>query len=95
MIGSKENFYTGNSPDFKVNGSMMMTGMSKRADSDMMQAKNQLKLMNHQQSTIQARIIKLAKEEEKANLRIKNAEQKASFVSEMQRIKEDRLLQKQ
>ena len=36
MIGSKENFFNGNTEDFRVNGNMMMTGMSKHADSDMM-----------------------------------------------------------
>ena len=39
--------------------------------------------------------MKLAKEEEKAMIRIRDADRKASFVSEMQRIKEDRLRQKQ
>jgi len=36
MIGSKEDFFTTGSQDFKVNPSMMMTGMSKHAESDMM-----------------------------------------------------------
>jgi len=39
--------------------------------------------MAHQQNTIQARIIKLAKEEEKAKVRIRDAEKKADFVSHM------------
>ena len=39
--------------------------------------------------------MKLAKEEEKAMIRIRDAERKASFVSEMQKMKEDRLRQKQ
>lgn len=89
-VGTQERFFTMNNGE-QVNGNMMMTGMSKRADSDMMQAKNQLKLVSHQQSCIQARIIKLAKEEEKAQKRIREVEKKAVFVSNMQQIKENRL----
>lgn len=63
-----------------MNPGLMMTGMSCKAESDMMQARNSLKLMAHQQTTIQARIIKLAKEEEKANKRIRDMEQKATFA---------------
>jgi sensor histidine kinase YesM len=60
---------------------MLMTGMSSMgidgAVTQMMQAKNNLKMMNHQQTTLQARLIKLNKEEERAQKRIRDAERKA------------------
>jgi hypothetical protein len=39
-VGTQDAFFEGDGGRFKVNGSMMMTGMSKNADSGMMQAKN-------------------------------------------------------
>ena len=58
-----------------------MTGMSSMgiegAVTQMMQAKNNLKMMSHQQTTLQARLIKLNKEEERAQKRIRDAERKA------------------
>jgi hypothetical protein len=46
---------------------MLMTGMSSLdMKNSMMQAKSTLKLMSFQQNSLQARLIKLSKEEDKA-----------------------------
>ena len=55
---------------------LMMTGMSCKGDfvqSTMNQAKNDLKIKRHNEMMVTARIIKLAKEEEKSRNRIKEA----------------------
>ena len=60
----------------------------------MTQAKNYQKMMKHQQSQIHARIIKLTKEEERANKRIKDAERKSEFIAKMNQIKEEKIATK-
>lgn len=49
-------------------------------------------MQTHQQALIHARIVKLQKEEEKANKRIKDAERKARFVAEMHEVKAAKML---
>ena len=56
----------------------MMTGMSTvgidSINSHMMKARNNLKLMNHQQIQLGARLLKLNREKEKADVRIKHVQ---------------------
>ena len=91
---SRNKFYSSTSA--AENGKMLMTGMSAfNANNHMMLAKNNLKMMTHQQQSIHARIIKLAKEEEKANKRIKDAQRKANFVADMHQVKNEKMNMKQ
>ena len=82
--GNNSRFNTTNP---SVYAKMLMTGMGSLgvdgAQTHMMQAKNNLKMMAHQQITLQARLIKLSKEEERAQKRIRDAEKKAQFISQM------------
>ena len=41
----------------------------------------------HQQTQLQARLIKLSKEEERAQKRIRDAEKRAEFLAEMHNVK--------
>ena len=78
---------------------MLMTGMSsfgfQGCNTQMMQAKNHLKMVAHQQKQIEARLIKLNKEEERAQKRIKEAQRKSEFIARMHQIKEEKLMMKQ
>jgi len=54
-------------------------------------AKNHLKMASHNQNQIHARIIKLQKEEEKANKRIRDANRKAEFIENIHKIKNEKM----
>jgi endo-1,4-beta-D-glucanase Y len=56
----------------------------------MMQAKNNLKLMSHQQAQLHARLIKLSKDEERAQKRIRDAQRKAAFLAQMHEVKKEK-----
>lgn len=77
---------------------MLMTGISSLgmngSSTQMMKAKNNLKMMAHNQKQIEARLTKLAKEEERAQKRIKDAERKANFIAEMHAVKKTKMMQK-
>ena len=79
---------------------MLMTGMSSVGidgafQTHMMKAKNNLKMQSHQQIALQARLIKLTKEEEKAHKRIRDAERKAEFIQQMHMQKQEKYMMKQ
>lgn len=60
---------------------MLLTGFSHFTPSNkMIQAKQQLRIMEHQKTSIQNRIIKLAKEDEQVQKRIKDAHRKTEFL---------------
>jgi len=45
----------------------------------------------HQQTQLQARLIKLSKEEERAQKRIRDAEKRSDFLSEMHHVKAQKM----
>ena len=58
------------------NAELLMTGMSSRGDnvnSTMLQAKAELRMREHNETMLKARLIKLKKEQEKAQHRIRLA----------------------
>ena len=61
----------------------------------MMQARNEVKRETHQQGILHARIIKLQKEEQKANKRINEAQRKTRFIAEMHQIKAQKMKMKE
>ena len=72
---------------------MMSTGVSAfgaNAQTDMMKAIVHSKQCEDQQTQIKSRIIKLMKEEEKANKRIKDLSRRQEFVSEMHKLKAEK-----
>jgi hypothetical protein len=73
----------------------MSTGMSaylvKQDNGNLNNAKNQLKVASYQQQLLNARIIKLQKEEEKAQKRIKDANRQANFMEEIHKLKSNKL----
>ena len=75
---------------------MLMTGISSLgmngSSTQMMKAKNNLKMMAHNQKQIEARLTKLAKEEERARKRIKDAERKADFIAEIHQVKQKKII---
>lgn len=87
QYASNSKFNMNMSANPSVYAKMLMTGMSSLgvdgAQTHMMIAKNNLKMQAHQQLTLQARLIKLSKEEERAQKRIRDAERKSDFISSM------------
>lgn len=75
-----------------------MTGMSSvgidGVSTQMMKAKNNLKLMSHQQALLGARLMKLNKEKQKADVRIKDAERRAELIFKTNQTKVDRMTYK-
>ena len=63
---------------------------AKNAQNDMMKAIVHKKSAEDQQTIIKARIIKLLKEEEKANKRIKDLDRRQAFVANMHKLKQDK-----
>ena len=58
---------------------------------NMMSAKQALRMMEHQQILMKARLTKLQKEEEAANNRIKTSLRQQEFVQNMQEMKAERM----
>lgn len=74
---------------------MLMSGMSslgtEGADNDMMKAMIHQKKVEDEQAQIKSRIIKLRKEEEKANKRIRDLQRRQHFVTEMHSMKSNKI----
>ena len=72
----------------------MQSGLSvvgSQAQTNMMKAVNKQKEVLNQQQLLQARILKLKKEEERANKRIKDIARKQSLVKEMNQFKAEKI----
>ena len=61
------------------------------ADNEMMKAIHQHKLAQQHEILIKARIMKLKKEEERANKRIRDAYRRNTMAQEMNKLKEDKI----